>query len=474
MPLGSSFWTDEIATVFVAHYGANHPSVTDVAPQAWKSLYYFLPRITDAWFGGSEISIRMPSILAMLGLLLLVARLASRLIRPEAAWFAVFACLSLKGLDYHAADAHPYALGMCVAAACLLFLVRWLDLNRWVDAAAFLICGALIWRIHLLFWPFYFVLIIYALVRIARGQTKVGWGKAAAVFGVLGVTLLPVLMDALALFGEATAHVVAAKPSLRDLVGSFKLNLVALCGAGAWILYRWRRWRHEPRPSPAPAALVLILAWWLCQPLLLFAFSWVTGSSLFVTRYLSLSLPGAALTATLAAAWFIPAAKWKWFAAALALAALVQAGDWKQVWPLHHNSDWRAAAAAVNSFEAGGSAPVICPSPFIEAKPPVWRPDYPLPGFLYAPLSVYPIRGKTYLFPFEGSPEAERYAATLSRDALASSPRFVLYGWEPQVHFWRGWFATRPELTGWRQRSLGPFADVDVVVFEPGVASTVR
>jgi len=120
-------------------------------------------------------------------------------------------------------------------------------------------------------------------------------------------------------------------------------------------------------------------------------------------------------------------------------------------------SDWRAAAAKVNQLDA----PVICPSPFIEGRWPVWQPDYPLPGFLYAHLEMYPIRGKTYLFPFETSPQAEQFAA----DVSAQSKRFVIYGWNQNVRFWSDWFAAR----GWRARRLGPFGDVDVTVFEKGV-----
>jgi len=42
----------------------------------------------------------------------------------------------------------------------------------------------------------------------------------------------------------------------------------------------------------------------------------------------------------------------------------------------------------------------------------------------------------------------------------------LIYGWEPQVHFWRLWFARRPEFAAWHERRLGPFADVDVILFE--------
>jgi hypothetical protein len=133
---------------------------------------------------------------------------------------------------------------------------------------------------------------------------------------------------------------------------------------------------------------------------------------------------------------------------------------------VHEKSGWKAAAGRIQELGLGPGEPVICPSPFIEARPPVWRPDYPLPGFLYAHLSVYPVRGKIYPFPFEASLEAEKYAARLSRETLAGSRRFVIYGGDHNVWYWREWFAARAELSGWRRRQLGPFRDVDVVLYE--------
>jgi hypothetical protein len=109
---------------------------------------------------------------------------------------------------------------------------------------------------------------------------------------------------------------------------------------------------------------------------------------------------------------------------------------------------------------------VIYPSPFIEAKPPVWRPDYPLPGFLYSHLPIYPIQGRAYLFPFEFSPEAIGYASELARGTLIASGRFLIYGGDRNVLNWSRWFAARPELAGWRHRLLGPFGDVEVALFE--------
>jgi hypothetical protein len=264
---------------------------------------------------------------------------------------------------------------------------------------------------------------------------------------------------------DVRAHVIAPPPTGRQLLRSLELPLVLGLPAGAWVLARIWHWRPEATRLSA-AAKVLIAAWWLGQPVLLFAFSRLTGASVFVPRYLQLALPGAALAATALGVHWIPSARWRQLAAAVGLGVLIFLGQWRQLWPRHHNSDWRAAARAVNQLEASSEMPVICPSPFIEARPPAWHPDYPLPGFLYAHLSVYPIRASTYLFPFEDSAEADSFASELARGRLTRSRRFLIYGWQPQVNFWRDWFVRRPEFAGWRQRRLGPFADVDVVAFE--------
>jgi 4-amino-4-deoxy-L-arabinose transferase-like glycosyltransferase len=112
--------------------------------------------------GFSEVVYRIPSVLAVGLALFLIARLAARLIHPQAGWFAAFACLSLGGFNYEAADARPYGLGTAVFAASLLFLVRWFDRGRWIDALFFAAGAALLWRVHLIYWPFYAIFEAYA------------------------------------------------------------------------------------------------------------------------------------------------------------------------------------------------------------------------------------------------------------------------------------------------------------------------
>ena len=465
MPLPSSFWVDEMATVFVVQHGPNHPSFA-VAPQVPDSIYYQLPRLSEALFGSSEIAYRFPSVLLMGVALFLIARIAARLIHPGAAWFAVFVCLSMRGINDQAADARPYALGTAIAAASLWCLIRWLDSAHWWDAALFVLLAALLWRVHLLFWPFYVVLAVYTVLCLIRHDTTVGWLSTLVVFGLTGVVLVPVLLDALNLFRHATAHVIVALPTLRDLRILLKFGLILICGVGAFVLSRLFRW---PRPSAvaSTSSVVLIAAWWLSQPLGLFAVSRLTGSSLFVARYLYLGLPGAALVATLAAAYFIPPNQWKPLSVVFAFGVLLMLGQWTEPWPMHHGSDWRLAAHTIDGWDKIDPAtPVLCPSPFIEARPPVWQPSYALPGFLYSHLPVYPFRGKPYLLPFENSPEAERYVESLADGPLAVSGRFFIYGGSGAVRYWRNWFSIQPEFSDWHRERLGPFGDVVVELFE--------
>jgi hypothetical protein len=459
MPLGSSFWADEAETAFVVHYGVHHPSLAIIAP-ALESVYYWLPRASEAIFGFSEAAERFPSLVAMALALFFIARIAARLIHPQAAWFAVFACLTLRVFNYEAADARAYALGTCVASASLRLLIRWFDSGKWLDGILFLAAAALLWRVHLVYWPFYFVYAIYFLVRTDR---KASWTQALAISAGLLLALLPMATPALAMSRDAAQHVFAALPSWTELGETFKIRLVAACGLGAWILARWRHWKRvEPVPS---SAIALIAGWWVVQPVGLFAYSHLSGVSVFTTRYVSIALPGAALAATAAAACFIPKSYWHGLAVAMGITALIFGGQWSKLWPPHHNSDWRGASLAVNALGLDPSTPVLVVSPFVEAKPPVWNPEYPLPGYLYCQLDVYPVNAKPYLLPYGDSPAGKQYAEMLAQNTLPTSGKFLIHGPAAEVARWREWFAGRPEFAGWDIRQLGPFLDVDVALF---------
>src|SRR5581483_5960690 len=301
-------------------------------------------KLSQKIFGASELAYRIPSVLVMLAALWLIALLASRIIHPRAGWFAVFACMALPGINFQADDARPYAFGTCVAAAAAYCLVLWLDTGRWREAALFILCAALLWRIHLIFWPFYIVLAVYALVRRMTGETNAGWGRIAAVFGCVAVALLPVLWGAVNVFRNAAAHVIVPLPNIRELKRSLQVNLPLFCGSIALLLGLAFRWRRSEQPT-SWGALALILGWWLAPPVALFGFSYLTGDSVFVARYLYIGLAGAALTAAWVSSKFVPDERWHQLSIALGIVVLLMFGEWRVAAPAHDKSGWRLAAA---------------------------------------------------------------------------------------------------------------------------------
>jgi hypothetical protein len=268
-------------------------------------------------------------------------------------------------------------------------------------------------------------------------------------------------VPALNLVREAGAHVVAGQSTVGELAGLLRLASIATVGAAAALFARLRGWKIT---QPAPEALVLILAWWLVDPVSLFAFSRLSGHSVFVPRYMDVAA-GMALALAGAVAPFLPMPAWRPLSLAMAAGALIFMGSWSRVWPAHHNSDWRAAAQAVRESALPAGFPV-CPSPFVEARPPVWRPDYPIDSFLYSNLLICPLSGKLYPFPYEISPDAERDARQLWNDTFSHGPGFAVFEIDRQVMPWREWFRARPETAAWRDRKLGGFGGVSVVVFE--------
>ncbi|HEY1204708.1 MAG: glycosyltransferase family 39 protein [Bryobacteraceae bacterium] len=465
MPLASSFWTDETGTVFVIRYGASHPSAA-LLPGLLGSIYFVLPRIAVALGGFSEVVFRLPSTLAMGVALYLIARLAARLIHPEAAWFAAFACLTMHGFNFQAADARPYALGTVIMAAALWFLVGWLDRGRWRDAVLFVVFAALLWQVHPLYCPFYLVFAGYAAARLFSKDTSVTWLRAGAVFALVALALVPSGIEALGLSHDARAHVIASLPGPWALFHSMVPVLLGGCWAGTWLISRIFHGSPDA-PTPARSSLVLIALWWLWPPACLFALSHLAGISVFVQRYYSLALPGAALAGAALASRHIPSRMWRPLAVALGLGVVLLRPDWRQLWPAHANMDWRGAARAIDQLTPGPATPVIFPSPFVETQAPLWHPGYPLPSALYSPLVAYPLRGRVVPFPFSTSPpDWEPFAAALVQSTLPASGRFFVYGHRLNAYFWENWFGRRPELAGWTSRRLGPFGDVVAVEFD--------
>ena len=469
MPMTSSLWVDEMVTSFVVRF-PHDPSFA-VAPQVPASVYYSIPRALWNWIGASEETLRAPSLVAMLMAIWVIALIARKTISPRAGWLAVFLCLTLHWFNYFAIDARPYGLGIAVSSASVLFLIRWFDEGRWTDALLFTVLAAALWRIHLLYWPFYLVYAIYGAARLARPASRASRLQIATVLIAICGASVPVVRKAAELMTGAQAHVFNPAPTILSFLYMVHLNVVVICGGLAAIVFGYVKGRVPLRI--AGSSWALFLCWWLLTPACIFGYSLLSGNGIFISRYVSLMYPGIALVATALVARLVPERAMRPAAVIAGVTALLLMGQWTIRWPRHEISDWRTAA----SFErrlADNRTPVLCVSPFIEAQTPAWTPGYPLSSFLYSHLSYYPMRGSLKPLPFTRSLQSDLYAGTLLKDELIPSGRFLLYGPLGGSENMLNYLSSRPELFQW-QIAARQFGDVLLVEFRaPDTAATTE
>ena len=96
----------------------------------------------------------------------------------------------------------------------------------------------------------------------------------------------------------------------------------------------------------------------------------------------------------------------------------------------------------MNTLALGPATPVICPSPFIEARPPVWTPGYPLAKPILGPVTAT-VAGLPATIQYAGSAPGGIYGFTQVNIAIpANAPS----GAQPVVISF-GSYSTQPGVT---------------------------
>jgi hypothetical protein len=452
MPLWSSLWLDEFGTTWITSSPLSE--IVEKARLFPQSIpYAALIGLTRSITGSSEASLRWPSLAAMLGAAGIVLCLGRRLFGRAAGVAAGVIFLTFPQVEFSAADARPYALGVLAAAAAYLLLVRWLDEGRTADGVGYVLCAALSVYFHLFFAA---ALVAHALYawrrRRASAVSARGMGAAALLLGLL---LVPAAALGAELGGRWRTHVFGVPPGAMRLVQvlfpvrAFGLLVPAVVVAAMFRVVRGMA--MEPLDSRERDALALLVAGVLVPPFVLFAASRWTGASLLEGRYLLSAAPAwAVLLGALVARLRPVRAPNVVLALTLAL-ALVTRGELTR-WPIAHGrEDWRSAVAAVN--RANGDRPVFLSGSFAESSDPALVRDPRHEEYLLAPLAYYPIRGRPVVLPLRAQPDSDaegerRIARALTEDGFALIER------SSRFPSWTNWFTTRLAPMGYTTREV--------------------
>jgi mannosyltransferase len=264
-----SVWLDEAASFFLARLGWLQLGDMLAESKGNMSLYFVALKLW-APVGDSESAFRSLSVLFAVLTIPAAYVVGARLLASR--WLAAMAALLLATnamfIEY-AQEARGYTLAMLLACVSTYAFLRAEGLNRRRDWAAYGVAAAAVMYAHI-FGAF--IILAHLLARLILWRTA-DWR-----------TMLPGLAVGLLLMAPLAAFVLFNARGTLSWLDAPTLLLVA---AGSWFVAR--------RDSVSPSAVALLAAWALAPLVLSFLVSF--AKPIFLSRYLTISLPALAILA---------------------------------------------------------------------------------------------------------------------------------------------------------------------------------
>ncbi len=465
VPMGSSFWLDELVTYWSAYKGVV-PAVS--RSQFWpgQAMPYTVLAALVIHFGGtSEFALRLPSLLATVLTAWLLFRLGEHFFDRETGVLVFVVFASLQEVAKQAAtNARPYGIALLLVVASFLQLVRWLDRRRLRNMIGFVLTAAAIPYFQFLFVTIYLAFLAYA-VYIWRADRRLRIRELLAAAALVALLLSPLVWNSLSAHRTTAASSWASTPDAMELVTSFIPPVLAaslLLGVLAGCLAR-RTMTTIAARVPRPAIFLFVS--WLAIPIVtLFIAARISPLKVFVPRYYLPSFAALALIVGSGIRTFaFPRMR-------LILAAFIATGSIISYSGYHlfvspHREDWRAAARTVRAADVSPTTPVLIRVGLVESANAHWDlNNIDLDSPLLCPLAKYPMPGRIIPLPYSLNSGSIRYLKEISSDVLHPADRFVMVTRNEDELFnaWmRGWFMSE----GFEGTQLPSSLEVSVVLF---------
>lgn len=405
MQVRESLWLDELHTAWTVADGWREI--------AWRAqlgnqspLYFYLVAATTWAIGLDELAVRLPSVLAGVGLVGLAGCLVAGWTGSRCSGWLVALLLTVdRTCLFYAQEARTYAVVQLVGLIHIALFLLILSRPRFVWRVAWVLTAWLLYYLHytaaLLLAAqvlAYAILWIFPSSRPSYRMRSFGIDLTCIAIGML--PSLPWVLQ-IAAHRDAWSAFIPHQVPIRRILRVFPLDiyllLPALIGAIGWLLhFGWRGIRRAASRSPVPdesplpsgrpwvgwfrsvragfeLRLVVVLICWLLVPL---GLAWLLTVSdvarLFFPRYLVISAAAPAVLAGLIFSRY-PNVVMQFVGGLAVTAALIWLGVLVPQW-LHdgrvigdRRQDWRAAVGLLRQRTAGQNIPVFVRSGLIEA-----------------------------------------------------------------------------------------------------------
>lgn len=412
--------------------------------------------------GTSEIALRIPSILAMLGAVYLLYLAARELFERDIAFIAAIVFCLHPIVVFAAIDVRPYAFGALVTNAAILILLRLRhNDSNWLAALFGLSAAWIVW------FHFLFAVILPALVLcffvVKTGDRKTRWRQFGVAAVAFALTFLPVIPQMQYLFQTSGTHVFDVAPNWVDLTWTLAPGwILAVFGMTALAAAASARSDQQIHFHRWQILLCALLA--LIPILILYGVSAGTSIHMFTPRHRLVAIPGIALCWAFALSRFHSRTLRLLFCVALVFTANYLSYSSSSSRQSSCDS-WKYALGTAEKNASADNAPALICSGFIESDYSTMPVDSAKDSKLFAPLSYYKLSVPVVPLPDDFNGETVRVSSLFLHEAAQKHERFLALGYKSSYRT-LDWLAQSAAATH-SVRKLGVFDGVEVLEFVP-------
>jgi len=457
--IGAPLWFDETGSYYQISAGfsgiPSHLGGVSFPP------YAYILWLTTKILGASEIALRVPSILAMLGAVYLLYLAARELFERDIAIIAVIIFCLHPIVIFASIDVRPYAFAVLATNAAILILLRLRHNNsNWLAALFGLMAAWIVW-FHYLFGIILPALVLCFFI-VKKDDRKTLQRQLGVAFGAFALAFLPVIPGLLSMFRTGKSHVYELAPELGELLDTLAPGSVllvffvtALC---VGIIVRKSEKVHLETGHFLVCALLALI-----PILILYGVSAGTPLHTFAPRHRLVAVPGIALCWAFALSPFRSRVARLLFC--VALVGITAFQHYNSPFFRHHLYTWKYALEYAEKNASTDGAPVLICSDFPEADYETMPVDSAKESRLFTPLSYYRLSVPVVPMPRALNGEAMRVGSGFLQEAARKHERFLALAFRPSYGTldWLSQSATATHSV----RSLGEFDGIRVLEFMP-------
>jgi hypothetical protein len=471
LPIRAPLWEDETGSFWMINKGFAGilPSQNSLSFPAYSYILWFSTKI----IGTSEISLRIPSIAAMLGAVYMLYLAAREIFgRDIAIIAAVIFCIN-PIVIFASIDIRPYAFAVLATNAAIYVVVRLRRDDRlWVSALFGLLASLAVYFHYLSVVILPALVICFFAVRIRSRRTI--WRPFLSAFVTFGVSFLPLIPGLVHMFQTKGTHVYEDAPNLLDLawtlVPGWTLPVVGGFGLATLLV--------ASRPGPTRSSISHVQRWRtlicvslaLIPVLILYGVSAWTTIHLFASHHRIVAVPGIALS------WACVVAGFRNRVARLLLCVMLVAitcfSYFTSPSSHSHKPSWKYALAFIEQNASVDNAPVLMCSGFVESNYATMPIDSAKENSLFAWLSYYRLTVPVVPLPKSLNEEAIRVGSNFLRDASRKHQRFLAAAHSPSIGTLE-WLA-HSASAAYTVHKIGDFDGVEVIEFTSRISETSK